>query len=125
MSRPFSTPYSSYAPPTNQQLYQQTSPSSHHGRHLSTDLYDPDAQYQQQQQQQQPHQYANPFNADSPPRNYYKDDPDTKYTQGYADEQFNVADDFNNQGPRYGEVYGGQSKEEMAQLAAGTRPTSQ
>jgi hypothetical protein len=33
-----------------------------------------------------------------------------------------VASDFNNQGPRYGELYGGQSRQEMAQLAAGARP---
>lgn len=87
--------------------------------------------YQHQQQQQQsyrnsrydpdPHEYNNPFHSSSAEVRY---DENMDSNRGYSDDQFNVASDFNNQGPRYGELYGGQSQQEMAQLAAGARPTS-
>lgn len=70
--------------------------------------------------------YDNPFsNPQSHRRGYEDDTPDgAGGAGGYTDDQFNVAMDFNNAGPRYAEVYGGQRGEDMAQLAAGARPVS-
>lgn len=66
--------------------------------------------------------YDNPFaNSRQNQRGY---DDDDNVAGGYTDDQFNVAMDFNNDGPRYAEVYGGQRGEDMAQLAAGARPVS-
>jgi hypothetical protein len=109
-----SRPYSQYSQPAYQSTSPQyggyadnnpTSPSRHNSR------YDPD-----------PNEYDNPFHNEA----QYDREREQEYqlNRGYTDDQFNVASDFNNEGPRYGELYGGQSRQEMAQLAAGTRPMS-
>jgi hypothetical protein len=97
-----SRPYSQYERPS----YQPTSPGySDHPASASYrhDRYDPD-----------PNEYNNPFHQPH----------EQEMAGGYTDDQFNVASDFNNEGPRYGELYGGQDRQSMAQLAAGVRPVS-
>jgi hypothetical protein len=91
--------------PPHQQHYQQQ-PQYHSDQPNRSSRYDPD-----------PQEYDNPFYSSE--RRYEED---SNANRGYTDDQFNVASDFNNQGPRYGELYGGQSRQEMAQLAAGARP---
>jgi hypothetical protein len=115
--------YSRYSQPANR----PTSPGGYQDDHPTSPP--PHQHYQQQQPHHQPdrtsrydpdpNDYDNPFYSSEA---RYEENLDTN--RGYADNQFNVASDFNNQGPRYGELYGGQSHQEMAQLAAGSRPMS-
>jgi hypothetical protein len=113
-----SRPYSQYSQPAyhaaspsydinnNDDHYEQYNQGASSGRDKR---YDPDY-----------NDYDNPFQNHS--RYEHGRAPDVN--RGYSDDQFNVASDFNNEGPRYGELYGGQSRQEMAQLATGARPMS-